>query len=67
MVPPQRRALVSGAGEMAIGLGFGLMAFIGGYLIKAYGYNIFFGISLAVALVGTFLFWWIFRRFRQIN
>ena len=65
MVPPQRRALVSGAGEMAIGLGFALMAFIGGYLIEAYGYSLFFGISLGITLIGTSLFWGIFRRFRQ--
>jgi predicted MFS family arabinose efflux permease len=65
MVPPERRALVSGAGEMAIGLGFALMAFIGGYLIEDYGYDLFFGVSLVVSLVGTALFWLIFGHFRR--
>ena len=67
MVPSEKRALVSGAGEMAIGFGFALMAFVGGYLINAYDYNLFFGVSLTVTLIGTGLFWWIFHRFRQLD
>jgi predicted MFS family arabinose efflux permease len=50
---------------MAIGLGFALMAFIGGYLIAGYGYDLFFGVSLAVTLLGTGLFWFVFGRFRR--
>ena len=65
MVSPARRGLVSGAGEMAIGLGFALMAFVGGYLIAGYGYDLFFGVSLAVTLLGTGLFWFVFGRFRR--
>jgi predicted MFS family arabinose efflux permease len=65
MVPSKQRALVSGAGEMAIGFGFALMAFVGGYLIEGYGYDLFFGVSLVVTLVGTTLFWFVFGRFRR--
>ncbi len=65
LVPPKQRALVSGAGEMAIGFGFALMAFVGGYLIAGYGYNLLFGVSLAITLLGTGLFWLIFGRFRR--
>lgn len=65
MVPPERRGLVSGAGEMAIGFGFALMAFVGGYLIEGYGYDLFFGVSLIVTLLGTGLFWLVFGRFRR--
>ncbi len=64
LVPPERRALISGAGEMAIGLGFALMAFAGGFLIAGFGYGVLFGVSLATTLLGTALFWLIFRRYR---
>jgi MFS family permease len=64
LVHSDYRATISGAGEMAIGFGFALMAFVGGYLIANYGYGLFFGVSLGLTLVGTGLYWLIFRGYR---
>jgi MFS family permease len=68
-VPTRRRSLVAGAGEMAIGLGFAIMSFAGGYLIAAFGYGTLFGISLLLTLLGTILFWLIFQpsRFEALS
>lgn len=63
-VSARRRSIVAGAGEMAIGLGFALMSFAGGYLITALGYGAFFGISLLLTLLGTLLFYWLFQPHR---
>jgi predicted MFS family arabinose efflux permease len=57
----KQRALVSGAGEMAIGLGFALLALAGGYLIAAFSYGAFFALSLILTVVGTGLFWLFFK------
>jgi predicted MFS family arabinose efflux permease len=64
LIPPQRRALISGAGEMSIGMGFALMAFTGGFLITRFGYNVLFSVSLGATLLGTVMFWLLFRRYR---
>lgn len=64
LVNPERRAIISGAGEMSIGMGFALSAFAGGYLIADYGYNQFYIVSLAASVLGTAVFWLLFRRSR---
>ncbi len=61
LVPADKQALISGAGEMAIGFGFALMAAIGGYLISWYGYSTLFIISIVVTLIGILLFWLFFQ------
>ena len=64
LVPAGRRALVSGAGEMAIGFGFAAISFAGGYLIAAYGYAAMFTVSLVATAIGTALFLLLFGRYR---
>jgi len=64
LVSPERRPLISGAGEMSIGFGFALMALVGGFIIASYGYNVLFGVSLVLTLIGAGLYWLIFRSLR---
>ena len=64
LVPERQRSLMSGVGEMAIGAGFALSTFIGGYLIAWYGYRELFLFGAAGTATGTILFWIIFRNWR---
>jgi MFS family permease len=61
LVSPERRAFISGAGEMSIGFGFAFMALAGGFLISGYGYQLFFGVSLVLSVLGALLYWIVFR------
>ncbi|GIV78407.1 MFS transporter [Litorilinea aerophila] len=61
LVPPQWRATLSGAGEMAGGLSFAAMALVGGYVIAHYGYPPLFLLSAGLAFLGTVTFWRYFR------
>ncbi|MCB9430873.1 MAG: MFS transporter [Ardenticatenaceae bacterium] len=62
LVPEEKRALISGAGEMSIGLGFAFVSFVGGYLITWYGYPALFLFGAVLTLAGTVLFWLFFRK-----
>lgn len=64
LVSPERRALISGAGEMSIGFGFALMALVGGYLISGFGYQTLFGVSIVLSVIGAGLHWLVFRPLR---
>lgn len=55
-VPPGKRALMSGAGEMANGLGFAVIGLCGGTVINAFGYRPLFLLSAVVTLLGAVLF-----------
>ena len=55
-VPPGRRALMSGASEMANGLGFAVIGLGGGQVISAFGYRPLFLLSAGLTLVGVWLF-----------
>jgi MFS family permease len=55
-VPPGRRALMSGASEMANGLGFAVIGLGGGQIISVFGYRPLFLLSAALTLVGAWLF-----------
>ncbi|MFK7805450.1 MAG: MFS transporter [Anaerolineae bacterium] len=61
LVTEKQRSLISGAGEMAIGVGFAASSFVGGYLISWYGYRELFLFGAAVTTIGTLAFWLIFR------
>jgi MFS family permease len=64
LVPEEKRALISGAGEMSIGFGFALVSFVGGYLITWFGYPALFLFGVVLTLAGTVLFWLFFRKVR---
>jgi MFS family permease len=55
--PPHLRGSMSGAGEMAAGFSFALIAWSGGYLITAFGYPTLFLCGAGLTLLGTVLFW----------
>lgn len=61
LVPPRRRATVSGVMEMAAGICFTLIAFGGGYVIALFGYRPLFLLGAAMTAVGALLFWLFFR------
>jgi MFS family permease len=65
LVPPERRATVSGVTEMAAGLSFTVIVFAGGYIIGGVGYQALFLFGAALTLIGGLLFWWYFRRFQR--
>lgn len=62
LVPEKQRSLISGAGEMAIGTGFAITSFVGGYLIAWYGYRELFLFGAALTTIGAVAFWLIFRK-----
>ena len=62
LVPESQRSLMSGAGEMAIGAGFAISSFVGGYLIAWYGYRELFLFGATLTTIGTVAFWLIFRK-----
>lgn len=55
-VMPARRALMSGAGEMANGLGFAVIGLGGGQVIRTFGYRPLFLLSALLTAVGAVLF-----------
>jgi predicted MFS family arabinose efflux permease len=61
LVPPTRRALVSGITEMAGGICFTLITFGGGFLIARSGYQTFFLLAAAVTGLSALVFWLGFR------
>ena len=55
-VGPARRGLMSGAGEMANGLGFAAVGLGGGYVIHAVGYRPLFLLCACLTAAGAWLF-----------
>jgi alkane 1-monooxygenase len=53
---PARRGLMSGAGEMANGLGFAVVGLGGGYVINTLGYRPLFLLCACLTAVGAWLF-----------
>ena len=56
-VAPEQRTIMSGANEMANGLGFAIIGLGGGYIITAFGYRPLFLLSACLTAVGTLVFW----------
>jgi predicted MFS family arabinose efflux permease len=65
LVSPELRGAMSGAGEMAAGFSFALMALTGGYLISQFGFSILFLTGAVLSGLGGLAFWLYFRRARQ--
>jgi len=63
MIKPEQRSLMSGINEMTAGLGFAVMALIGGYIIVNQGYQTLFLLGAGLTFVGTVIFWGYFRNF----
>lgn len=61
LVPPARRATVSGVVEMAGGICFTLITFFGGYTIVLLGYRPLFLGAAAVTALSALAFWLAFR------
>jgi MFS family permease len=61
LVPPRRRATVSGIMEMAAGVCFTVIAFGGGYIIALFGYRQLFLLGAALTALSALLFWLSFR------
>jgi MFS family permease len=57
ITPSQKRAVMAGAGEMAGGFSFALIALVGGYIIAGPGYTTLFLTAAAMTLAGTLLLW----------
>ncbi|MEM7114818.1 MAG: MFS transporter, partial [Chloroflexota bacterium] len=66
LVSEKQRSLISGVGEMAIGSGFAISSFVGGYLIAWYGYRELFLFGAALTLIGATAFWLVFRRQAEV-
>ncbi len=61
LVPPTRRATVSGVSEMAAGVCFTALTFGGGYVITLLGYRSLFLIGATITGLGALVFWFAFR------
>jgi MFS family permease len=61
LVPPGRRATVSGLSETAGGICFTLITFGGGYMIVLLGYRALFLTAAAVTALSALVFWLAFR------
>jgi predicted MFS family arabinose efflux permease len=61
LVPPARRATVSGVMEMAAGITFTVLTFGGGYAIALIGYRSLFLIGAALTALSALVFWRSFR------
>jgi predicted MFS family arabinose efflux permease len=66
-VRPRWRTAMSGATNMASGLGFAVAAFGGGILIPATGYRGLFLIGAAISLVEVLIFWAYFAPHRRVT
>ncbi len=61
MADPTQRALVAGAGSMAMSLGFASMSFNGGHLAAAAGYNRLFLLGAILAFASGIMVWVLLR------
>jgi MFS family permease len=57
LVPPSRRATISGVTEMAAGICFTVMTFGGGYVITLFGYRSLFLAGAALTAISALAFW----------
>lgn len=61
LIPPRFRSMVAGAGEMAAGLAFAILAFAGGFIIVVGGYRPLFLLGAALNLAGAIALGLFFR------
>jgi MFS family permease len=60
-VEPRWRSLAYGAVSMAMGLSFGSVSLVGGYIVAAMGYRAVFGMGVRISVAGAALMWAILR------
>ncbi|MBK8045802.1 MAG: MFS transporter [Anaerolineales bacterium] len=65
--PERLRSAMNGANEMAAGLSFSLMSFIGGIIIVDYGYSAAFLAGAFLSLLGTLLFAFYVRKRGELD
>lgn len=61
LVPQYQQSVMAGAGEMAAGLSFAVMALGGGYVLAYLGFQDLFLIGACLSILGTLVFWLHFR------
>jgi predicted MFS family arabinose efflux permease len=66
-VEPRWRSLAYGAASTAMGLSFGSVSLVGGYVAAAMGYRAVFGIGVGVSVAGAALMWAILRRQKTVK
>jgi predicted MFS family arabinose efflux permease len=67
LVPPARRATVSGVTEMAAGICFTVMTFGGGYVIALLGYRVLFLAGATLTGLSALAFWLAFRGAKSVT
>lgn len=67
IVPPNRRATVSGTVEMAGGLCFTVITLSGGFIIALLGYQTLFLTAMAITALSALVFWLGFRNKEPLN
>ena len=61
-VEPRWRSLAYGTVSMAMGLSFGLLSLLGGYVVAGAGYRSLFAIGACISVAGAGLMWVILKR-----
>lgn len=61
LVPKHQQAIMAGAGEMAAGSSFALMALSGGYILAQFSFRDLFLLGALFTAIGTVLFWFHLR------
>jgi MFS family permease len=59
--PVKWRSLMAGSVFCAEAVSFALMAFLGGFMIKSLGYQLFFLVSAGTTFLSAFFFWWLLK------
>jgi predicted MFS family arabinose efflux permease len=57
IVPARQQAVMAGAGEMAAGFSFALMALGGGYIVTEYSFRELFVLGFLLTGLGSLIFW----------
>jgi len=58
LVPKHQQAVMAGAGEMAAGSSFAIMALSGGYILAAFSFRDLFLMGAGLSGLGSLIFWW---------
>jgi MFS family permease len=61
LVPRQQQSIMAGAGEMAAGGSFALMALSGGYILASFSFRDLFLLGAGLSSLGTVIFWFHLR------
>jgi predicted MFS family arabinose efflux permease len=61
LVPNHQQSVMAGAGEMASGFSFAVMALVGGYILALFSFRDLFLLGASLSLLGTLIFWFHLR------